>query len=991
MAQPTISSVFFSKFGEVYLNWTIAISGVATQAPGGTIPTSGGVNRNGQAYVGLTGTGIAGLDLTGASAQGTTSSASPIKLFNALGSSDSGGEEIGQAFYPGLMPSMADLVAANNLCHIALPGSIATNAGDSNPTNNNSQYTLSNVSPSGSIRYKGPRTQALISRSLIASGETTPGHVPDIQVTGTNTVRFVCREQRIVGDVPNIMFGRQVRNLLAASNVNLTVNGSTTNSCTSVAVGGNISGSFGDYIEFTFTSPILPGQTLVLNIPAGFFEFKHPSFTNTWTSIAENTSVVNGSSFPTPSISNISVNGAGTSLVFTFNNPIALNTISSAISAALTSSLGVNRIQSFGNITGNALTVTLNVPIYTGESVSASSAIGQVRYSGSTGSDGLSAAYSSIGVINGSSVARPKPIIVSAKVVGPAAGSQNGKLIDLTFDRNIVNNSAASLLADGTYPDVNTTFTFSSIVSSTVARYVTTGQIYAGDILAVNIPAGIVRETITSNPNDVSNNFAVTNESTVAHPIPVLQSAVVSANGQSITLTFDINVVAGPNVTQLRIIAEDDSTNVTRTMLTNNPVISTNTLTLNILGTVFQSSPPSGDNPVTCDSNSLAGLVDSALAASAGQHSYIGIITAFSVTNNSTIPEPAAPVTPTFEQAEITNGGNELKIRWVDASDVAIGVRYLSGVPTVTGSTTGSVSVIFNRLETGLFENDTAVFILNPLIKQQSVDTVTLSIPASLVQSLETNTNNAASGPYTSAAASEFVNNSTLINPAPPQLPPIAQDIIIGLNGLKVGIYYDTTVSPLGGGITLDCSLSGRKTALLTATESVLSTVLVITDSIPVFIGETVFATIPEGLVVNSVSNQLSLNIVGFEAVNNSTIPVPKPPSLDTAEISSSGTILTLVFDASVVIGMGFIWIVGSKSGKHLLENTTLTPPSTLQFDIAGIVYEDEIVTVNLASSVVKDSAYEFTPNDELLNFTVTNNSTQTLPTIATGLAQETT
>jgi hypothetical protein len=289
-----------------------------------------------------------------------------------------------------------------------------------------------------------------------------------------------------------------------------------------------------------------------------------------------------------------------------------------------------------------------------------------------------------------------------------------------------------------------------------------------------------------------------------------------------------------------------------------------------------------------------------------------------------------------------------LKIRYDDGAGTPIALQQSTAIPTLTGSVTGTVVLEFWDIDDGAGTNDDIIYqVVGERIKKNTQEVATLTIPSSIVVSQATGTPNAAVGPYTQGT-NNFLNQSNEeLLPGESELP-IPEEAKIDITGLKVGIYFSTAINSVGTQVIVESTLSGSRVAQFGSptTEDTLA-VLEFVQPLPVFRGESVFVDIPAALVQDSTGGQQNLGRERFEVDNNSHVPVPAAPVLDSCTLNNPGTIASATFDVDVYAGVdGTAWLIGEKSGRRDVEISSITS-NVASLAVDGVIYADETVELH--------------------------------------------
>lgn len=561
----------------------------------------------------------------------------------------------------------------------------------------------------------------------------------------------------------------------------------------------------------------------------------------------------------------------------------------------------------------------------------------------------------------------------------------------------------------------------------------TENQIRENDSFAINIPAGFGEDVQTESEDSLAylESFLDDNDnqSNIPWPAPELLSGEVSTDGRTISLTFDIDVRVivddnGPLIDQfLNILAKDtgDDEIILYPVQPNtvSPLTAaTKVISFTSQGILYRSA----DEDIAINSSNIAGMVGNYASVVLDVPQLLPPIdnpttgpissntdfdNSYQLTNNSTEEKPVDPVVPTYDSASITQVGDPpqqiLRIVFDDGTDpISIRRSPENLLPTLTGNRAGQVDLEFREITSSNIDNDTIVFNVTsePFILQRDFETASLFIPEDLVRSIATDTPNAEVSEF-NQGTDNFENNSEFVPPAAPFERPEIRDAFVGEDGRLVGLYFNTDLSgSRNTQLTVYGTLTGTRTFTLASNDpgdlpvdQTLATYRITT--LPVFRGEKVYVTGDQGLVTALNDGNFTVDSLPFErflARNNSLIPVPPAPVLDTAVLATNGFELILTFSIPVKNGTADAYVIASKTGKHKVKFDSVNV-NIVTAIVSGKVYEDETVELFLPKDFVVESTYSFTSNAETNNFTVDVSSRTTdapdLPPGAEGLSSE--
>jgi hypothetical protein len=776
-------------------------------------------------------------------------------------------------------------------------------------------------------------------------------------------------------------YGRIIN--ITAGSFNVRVNGAT-RSVSSVTSSGNQL-----YINFSGTA-VNPSDVVTLSIDANAFDCGPFSPHANWSNI--NTpffTVTNNTSWPTPNYSSSFYDNGGQRIGVSFDQNIVSNTPQSL---SITGDFGGTRTATYAFTSGSTAYYNISgTPVYNTEFIqSISYAANQVRVSGAPFGQGTNNFFSiPAGTVSSGGASPPVPSLVSANI------SQDGTVLTINWNRSCSYTSGQITLSP-TYSPVGSQQFGSPDQgngSTQFIYYLDADPIRIGDSVNLNIPGSYALDDVSSQPNALSNGL-ITNNSIEPYDKPLYLDSAVAADGQTFTVQFDMEVTLKQSFTDnVEVIAQDKSdltervftvasgtASLTTTTITNDTV----TCTLTGGGVIFDptgAAPQSGDD-VAFHTNGFSGIVSSKLSEDAGQIALTDPIgtapydfaNSETVDNNSTQPEPVTAVTPAYLEAEVYNQGiNQfLRIRFNDGAST-LQLQQGAALPVLSGSISGTTSLSFSGLQFGAGDNDEIVYQITGEKMKQAIDgeVVTLTAPDGIVVSKATGTPNAAFGPFT-AGTNNFTNNSTTPNPIEPDTAPAIEDMLVSLDGLSLGLYFDVVVDAVSGQATIDSTLTGERLADLAvpAAEDTLIRVD-LQGTLPIFRGESIFVSLPLGMVRNQSSGQTNLVITRQQVNNNnSLIPVPRAPVLDTCTLNTPGNLLTATFDIPVVEGSSTGYIISSRSGRHDVTIASVNS-NIVNLNVDGLVFKNETVKLYLSKGFVKEGEYSFTDNDAITAFTV--------------------
>jgi uncharacterized repeat protein (TIGR02059 family) len=220
----------------------------------------------------------------------------------------------------------------------------------------------------------------------------------------------------------------------------------------------------------------------------------------------------------------------------------------------------------------------------------------------------------------------------TAPVLQTAITPADGLTIALTYNETL---DPGSVPATTDFTITGITRTISNVaVSGAVVTLTVSVAIYEGDSYTLDYTAGTnpIRDEYTNNADDFTNQ-SVTNNSTVDGDAPVIQSAVIPADGLSITMTYDELL----DETSVPVVSDFDI-GVISGVVVDSVAVSGLTVLLGLSDTVKE-----GESPTlgyTAGSNPIQDLFGNNAANLSG----------YVITNNSTVPGTEAEYQAVYDQ-----------------------------------------------------------------------------------------------------------------------------------------------------------------------------------------------------------------------------------------------------------------------------------------------------------------------------------------------------
>lgn len=762
-------------------------------------------------------------------------------------------------------------------------------------------------------------------------------------------------------------------------------------------------------IGLRFPFKVRPGQSVALQIDDGTFEISQHhdnggtiNFANALDCIASSNIIIssNNRTWSRPTFVNATIHNTGTRIRLNMNDLIS---VVGGGPGPLTFS---GRTATYVSVTGQYIEYAIPAgnPVYRGEMLSGFSTVAanviRTRDADSTGNN-LAFTVEAFTVANDTGAAAPPALVLNS-----AAVDVFGTILTLVWSRAATRGVGSAVLQATNSPVGSQSLGIPVIGGNIWTFTLSSDAIRIGDNVAGvffdnSVMDGITGLSIGTLP------YAVTNGSTQPYPKPLIvpNSFRINPNGTSGKLVFDMRVVIGSNfVTAVRILARDITSGILSVFTPTNLQLATTTVAedsvsfdLTSGGTIFGNMingaghPNDGDD-VRVHSFTAAGVVRSRLSVDVGhpvnldpigtnissETDFVNAIPFGPGGNASTQQEPVNLVVPAYTLAVIYDSSNEQFIRIRFNADVQRGTV----LPTLVSAFVGPISLVFHTIQN---DGDEIVYrvVGNKVIRDDDGEVATLTLPIGVVVSAATGTANILTGPYNDGTNS-FVNSSTVVQPPEILLPPIAQQVIIGIDGLKVGIYFDSQINAVAGTVTVKSLISGDKQAGGLFTQNTLLTAAIV-GVVPIFRGEHVETSIPANLVSGATTGQPNIK-QSLVADNNSTIAKPRPPVIDSVVLNALGNLLVVTYDVPVVPGEGTGYTLSSKSGRNAVTVNSISG-NVANVDVAGIDYETETVDLYLAADFVKEAKYQVVSSAVVIKRIVDVTATQpTLPTNESGL-----
>ncbi|MEI6405370.1 MAG: SwmB domain-containing protein, partial [Actinomycetes bacterium] len=601
------------------------------------------------------------------------------------------------------------------------------------------------------VAYTAPASNAATSNAAIQDsvGNDAITLTPARSVTNNSTYditapTYTSSAINTAGTKVVLTYNEALNATTAATTAFTVLVGGVANTVTGVAVVGST-------VELTVTSVIAAGRvvTVAYAAPSTDAAASNAAVQDTTgndaislsASSVTNNSTIDGTA---PIYSSSAVNTAGTKITLTYNE--ALNATTAATSAFTVLVAGVPNVVTGVAAVGSTVELTVTTIIqrnqavtvaYTAPSTDATAANSAVQ--DTAGNDAITLAASS--VTNNSTIDTIAPVYVSAAL------DANGTLLTLTYDETL-NATAGSIplvgqfavLADGSSITVNSLSVSGATVRLTLGTAIRVSQAVT---VAYTAPSPVSNATGNSAIQDATGNDSVsrtastvTNNSTYGQPI--VTSAVLATDGQTVTVNFSKNMnPTSTAASYLTVVADglsetctfSGSTTGSQNFIT---MTCTPTITSNMVVTISYAKPATG------------GFFDSTSGF------YTDSFTNLAVTNGSTVaPDVTAPV---FTSAAVSTSGLVLTLTYSEA---------LSNYTAIPSNYTVMVNGVSYYISNAIISGSTVQLSLGSSI--QSGSTVTVEYAAPTPSSSRTNLalQDAVGNDAVSLTATAVTNSST--------------------------------------------------------------------------------------------------------------------------------------------------------------------------------------------------------------------------------------
>ena len=585
-----------------------------------------------------------------------------------------------------------------------------------------------------------------------------------------------------------------------------------------------------------------------------------------------------------PLLSTAVVNNLGTVLTLTYNEPLSSTT---APASRFTVTVGgVSRDVTSAVVSGSTVQLTLASTIGANQAVTVAYLAPPVD-----GTTLNSAVQDTVGndalTLTARSATNNSTIDLTGPVISTSVLAANGTTLTLSYNEALnattAPTSAYTVLVDGLSRTVS-----NAVVSGSTVVLTLTPTIERGQVVTISYSAPTADGASTNNAiqDTVGNDAialtarAVTNSSTVDTTPPVFVSAVLAANGTTLTMTYNETLSATTAATTDFAVLVNGSPAVVSARTVSGSTVQL-TLSSAVLGSAAVTvayNAPSSSNLTT----------NNAIQDSVGNDA--ATLTATAITNNS------AEGPPRLISAEVLAGGSQMKMTWSETlgSTYPMNAAFtisVNGMPvTVTGTNTVTPSNYFT-------------FNLSQTITSNQTVTVSYIAPVSN----NATSNNAVQDTLGNDALSftdTAVTNSSAV--AGDVTAPTLVSASLNAAGTVLSLSYNETLNATTAPGSAYTVLVNGETFTVNSV-AISTSVVQLTLGSAVQAGKTVTVSYAAPTPNSYASNAAVQDTAGNDAIslsaqsvtNNSTAgPDIASPTLST--VSASGTTVTLTFNESL-------------------------------------------------------------------------------------------
>ena len=564
--------------------------------------------------------------------------------------------------------------------------------------------------------------------------------------------------------------------------------------------------------------------------------------------------------------------------VLSNGNPVV---VSSVAKSSVFNTLGIRSIVlTLASAIGNGKTVTV---AYTAPAVNTASTNPAIQ--DTAGNDAVSLTATS--VTNGSTVDQTPPVYSSSALAA------NGLTLTLTYNETLGTTaplaSAFEVTANASAVSVSSVTISGSTVRLTLASAIGSGKSVT---VAYTAPTVNTATTNTATQDTAGNDAvtlaasSVTNSSTVDQIAPVYSSAVLAANGVTLTLTYNETMSATTALPSNFAVLVDGSPATVSTVTASG---TTSTVVLTLASSV--------NNSATITVAYTAPAVNSATSNSAVQDSAgndAASFTAQNVTNSSANDV----IRPTMTSATVLSSGTQVQINFSETigSNISATTAFtisVNGVPvTITG---------FNR---NIPDNKITANISGVTITSNRTVTVSYAAPADDATANNAALQDTAGNDMLSVTGITATNSSTV---APDLRAPIFSSASVNSTGTILTMTYDEALSATTAPTSAYTVIAGGVPLIVTST-TVSGATVQLTLGTAIEFGQTVTVAYtapttnadPTNLANQDASGNDVDSLAATSVSNLSTAgPDRVPPTV--SSVSGSGSYVTVSLNESLI------------------------------------------------------------------------------------------
>jgi len=586
-----------------------------------------------------------------------------------------------------------------------------------------------------------------------------------------------------------------------------------------------------------------------------------------------------------PAFSNASVNSAGTVLTLSYNE--TLNSTTAPTSAFSVTVNGTARTVNSAVVSGSGVQLTLASPVGSGQTVVVSYTAPSVDSTTANSAIQDTAGNDAISRLS-QSASNSSTLDLTAPVFSSAAVDSAGTLLTLTYNENLFATTAPTSAFTVTAGGVSQTISSLSISARTL-RLSLASAIERGVVVTVSYAAptpdnansnGAIQDAAGNDSISLSS-AAVTNSSTVDTTAPVLNSAVLAANGTTLTLTYNESLNSTTAATtDFAVLVDGSPATVSARSISGSTVL----LTL---------------SPAVLGSSSLTVAYNAPSASN--------------LTTNNAVQDTAGNDALSFSATAVTNNSTEGPPRLVSAVVASNGSQVTLTWSETLGSSSYSTGSLFTILVNGSpvsyggmgYSSPGNSFTLNisPTITSNQTVTFSYAAPAS---------NNATSNIAVQDAlgndAIAFTNTAVTNSSTVPgdSTAPTLLSASLNTAGTVLSLAYNETLNATTASAS-DFTVSVNGVPYSVSSVAISTSVVQLSLGSAVEAGQTVTvsytAPTPDSwatnLAVQDTAGNDAVSLSAQAVTNNSTAgPDIAPPTL--SSVNASGTTVTLQFNETL-------------------------------------------------------------------------------------------